>query len=190
MMTTNTYFKRGGMIRGLAWMAAALGAALLVTALFAYRGARIQREIQEGYEQANTRLREKFPQVPELPEIPTVPALPTPAEDDPTKDGSSPASDVQPAPAKSTGPAKTSDPQPKSGGEVEPPAPEKPAYTVKDPPPIAKARHKVAKGETLYSLAETYYEDGSLWKIIAEANSLKEPADLREGMVVVIPGKR
>ena len=54
---------------------------------------------------------------------------------------------------------------------------------------MAKTRHKVTRGETLYTLAETYYEDGSLWKLIAEANGLKDPAELREGMELVIPGR-
>jgi nucleoid-associated protein YgaU len=67
----------------------------------------------------------------------------------------------------------------------------KPDYTVKKPPPVQKAWHTVAKGETLYTIAETYYEDGKLWKLIAQANGLKEtePAQLKEGMLIVIPGK-
>lgn len=66
----------------------------------------------------------------------------------------------------------------------------RPAYTAKKPPPVAKARHTVTKQDTLYSLAETYYENGRLWTIIAEANGIKdEKVDLKEGMVIVIPGR-
>ena len=119
-----------------------------------------------------------------------MPALPAGPEKSPAANGSTPAPAVPGEPAKSTEPAKTTDPRSKTNVEEKTRTPERPVYTVKDPPPIAKARHTVGKGETLYSLAETYYEDGSLWKIIAEANSLKEPADLKEGMVIVIPGKR
>ncbi len=65
----------------------------------------------------------------------------------------------------------------------------KPVYSVSKPPPVEKSWHTVAKGETLYSIAETYYEDGRLWKLIADANGLKETAELKEGMLITIPGR-
>jgi 5'-nucleotidase len=189
------------MLRGLAWIAAALGAAVLVTALFAYRGAAIQKGLQENIDKANEQIDEKLPELkeklgklPELPQVPGATSDPEPRENgDETAEkpaAQKPAEgDPKPSPdpaGKPAGGATAPTTPPKPGEKAEPPKPE---YTLKDPPPVAKARHKVAKGETLYSLAETYYEDGSLWKLIAEANKLKDPADLKEGMVVVIPGK-
>ena len=70
-----------------------------------------------------------------------------------------------------------------------PPKTSKPAYTVAKPPPVAKARHVVGKDETLYRIAETYYEDGRLWKLIAEANGLRDEKDLQAGMILIIPGR-
>jgi nucleoid-associated protein YgaU len=67
------------------------------------------------------------------------------------------------------------------------PKPKSP-YSVAKPPPVAQTSHRVAKGDTFFSIAETYYEDGTLWPIIAEANGLKN-ADLKEGMLLVIPGR-
>ena len=98
------------------------------------------------------------------------------AEDEPDK----------PAPADK--PAEAS-PAPPAQEVRKPPADPPNNYTVEKPPPVAKTWHRVAKGETLYRIAETYYEDGSLWKIIAEANGLKSQNDLKEGMLLVIPGR-
>jgi LysM repeat protein len=192
-MSTDAYYRRGGMLRGVAWIAVAVGAFVLVTALFAFRGGRIQQELQETgqkLQEQYPKLKDKLAELPDLPafpDLPHAPAIPGKnAGDAPT--GNAPATT-------NTKPAAL----PKSGTETAgagaattakaPASPASPAYSVEDPPPVARAQHKVTKGETLYSLAETYYEDGSLWKLIARANNLKDPADLREGMVVVIPGK-
>ncbi len=48
-----------------------------------------------------------------------------------------------------------------------------------------KFKHKVKAGETLISIAELYQYD---WKLIAEANDLKEPYVLTVGQVLCIPG--
>jgi 5'-nucleotidase len=46
--------------------------------------------------------------------------------------------------------------------------------------------HTVAKGETLYSIARKYYNDGKRWKDIAKANSVT-PEKLKVGQELVIP---
>jgi 5'-nucleotidase len=154
------------MLRAVAWVAVALGAAIVVTVLFATRGGAIQKELR----QAGERLKEKLPELPTVPGAPGSTAPEAPAAPEPAKE---PAAPAQPPPGTVTGKGS---------------APARP-FTVSDPPPVAKARHKVARGETLYTLAETYYEDGSLWKLIAEANGIKDPSELREGMELVIPGR-
>ncbi len=174
MISANPNSRRGGTLRALAWVLGALGAALLVTALLAFKGSSIQAAMKKELDQTNERLRGKFPDLPKLP----LPDLPGPAKEDP-KD-----------PEKVKEPAEdpTEPVKPDAGGPP-PKEPQEPAFTVKKPPPVAKARHTVAKGDTLYSLAETYYEDGSLWSLIAKANSIKDPAELKQGTVIVIPGK-
>ncbi len=48
--------------------------------------------------------------------------------------------------------------------------------------------HVVKQGETLYKIAKQYYNDGSKWKRIMEANpQLKRPEDLKPGMKLTIP---
>ncbi|MGD2068954.1 MAG: LysM peptidoglycan-binding domain-containing protein [Gemmatimonadota bacterium] len=54
----------------------------------------------------------------------------------------------------------------------------------------AAQTHEVRSGETLWSLAARYYQDGRLWRRIFEANRdrLDDPADLDVGLVLTIPG--
>lgn len=49
--------------------------------------------------------------------------------------------------------------------------------------------HTVARGDTLYSLARSYYNDQSKWRTIYEANqgTLTSPHQLRPGQQLVIP---
>ncbi len=49
--------------------------------------------------------------------------------------------------------------------------------------------HKVSKGDTLFGLARTYYNDASRWKDIYAANrdTLSDPNKLRVGQDLVIP---
>jgi nucleoid-associated protein YgaU len=171
----------GGALRALAWVVAAMGAAILVAVLFAYRGSDIQRGLQEKGKE----LKERMPQLPELPGLPVPPAP-----------GASPGQPQEPAAGETQSPApigtgEAAAPAPAAGSATPPPTgkPAPAAYTVANPPPVAKARHVVTRGETLYMLAETYYENGALWPLIAEANGLKSPAELREGMEIVIPGR-
>jgi nucleoid-associated protein YgaU len=190
-MGTNTYYRRGGTIRALAWISAALGAAVLVTVVLATRGGAIQQQLGE----AGQRLKDKLPG---LPKIPQTSGSPSGAE------GQPPAADPGTAPSAAPGTAPGTQTAPGAQGQpAAPQAPQAPAdpagqpkaapatrpYTVDDPPPVVQTRHKVKQGETLYTLAETYYENGSLWKLIAKANGLKDPSDLREGMELTIPGR-
>lgn len=50
-------------------------------------------------------------------------------------------------------------------------------------------RHVVAKGDTLYSLARSYYNDQSKWRAIYEANrsAIPDPNKLKVGQELVIP---
>ena len=49
--------------------------------------------------------------------------------------------------------------------------------------------HTVARGDTLYSLARSYYNDQSKWRTIYQANqgTLTNPHQLRPGQQLVIP---
>lgn len=49
--------------------------------------------------------------------------------------------------------------------------------------------HVVRKGDTLFSLAETYLGDGRLWKKIAQANNIQDPSNISVGTRLVIPGE-
>jgi hypothetical protein len=53
-------------------------------------------------------------------------------------------------------------------------------------PPVAM-RHTVRRGETLYKIARLYYGVPEKWPLIAQANGIRSPADLRVGRVLVIP---
>lgn len=46
--------------------------------------------------------------------------------------------------------------------------------------------HTVKPGETLWSIAQSYYEDGKLWTRIAEENNLRRPALLTPGLKLKI----
>jgi len=194
MMSASPYSRRGGTLRALAWVVGALGAAVLVAALFTYKGSDIQAGMQEELDKTSERLKGKFdlPKLPDLPKENKEGVLGEPEEvKAPEGDPAKAAKPEEPEadPTEPTEPAKPNGahpaPQvPKTAGK-----PKAPAYTLKNPPPVARARHRVTKGETLYSLAETYYEDGSLWKLIAEANNIKKPADLKAGATITIPGR-
>ncbi len=49
------------------------------------------------------------------------------------------------------------------------------------------AKHTVAKGESLWKIAESYYGDGYKWTEIASANDLKNPNALEEGQELNLP---
>ncbi len=47
--------------------------------------------------------------------------------------------------------------------------------------------HIITKGETLWSIAENYYQQGSDWKMIANANNITDPIKLEVGQKITIP---
>lgn len=47
--------------------------------------------------------------------------------------------------------------------------------------------HIVAKGETLWSIAEKYYQSGYNWVSLVEANHLVNPNRLEEGTELIVP---
>ena len=49
------------------------------------------------------------------------------------------------------------------------------------------ATHIVAAGETLWKIAETYYDSGYNWVDIAEENDLVNPGQIEKGQVLSIP---
>ena len=59
------------------------------------------------------------------------------------------------------------------------------------PEPVAgnQRRHKIVKGDTLFSLAQKYYGNRSRWRDIYTANRdlMKSEGDLRIGMEIKIP---
>jgi nucleoid-associated protein YgaU len=61
--------------------------------------------------------------------------------------------------------------------------------TQSEPAP-RRVRHTVAKNESLFAIAKTYYGDGNQWRRIAEANGPKVGKDggVRQGVTLDIPG--
>ncbi len=65
-----------------------------------------------------------------------------------------------------------------------------PAQDTRAPAPKAEATHLVQPGDDLWSLAERYYQDGSKWRLIAEANQtilIRGTDHLEPGMLLVVP---
>lgn len=48
-------------------------------------------------------------------------------------------------------------------------------------------RHKVRKGETLSTIARDYYHDASKWRVIADANNIRDRRSIKVGQVLLIP---
>jgi nucleoid-associated protein YgaU len=46
---------------------------------------------------------------------------------------------------------------------------------------------RIKRGDTLSAIAAENYRDPSLWRVIAEANQLDDPRDLRIGRTLTIP---
>ncbi|MCF7687092.1 MAG: LysM peptidoglycan-binding domain-containing protein [Cephaloticoccus sp.] len=72
---------------------------------------------------------------------------------------------------------------------VSTPPEREPAQPVQTPPPVAGRRHVVAKGDTLFSLAQRYYNNRAKWRDIYEANRDLMPNEnsLQIGMELRIP---
>jgi len=50
-----------------------------------------------------------------------------------------------------------------------------------------KKMYTVVEGDTLWSIAEKYYESGFEWSQIAKANKIENPANIEKGVKLVIP---
>ena len=74
-------------------------------------------------------------------------------------------------------------PKPAAAGQQTPPAPAPPKAEPKPKPAVV---HVVAKGDTYIGLAEKYYQDGSKWHLIQDANKA-EATSLRIGQKITIP---
>ncbi len=89
---------------------------------------------------------------------------------------------------------KVADAQPRPGVTV--PAPrgsQRPAPRTTPLPgkplPAKVTRHTVEPGDSLWSIAEQYYDDGLLWKKLAEANPDTADTPLKIGQIIVVPPK-
>lgn len=76
-----------------------------------------------------------------------------------------------------------------SGSNTARPAGAGPADTGFDVSEVPGRIHRVQTGDTLWSLAETYYGDNRHWRRIltANRNRVKQPSDLEVGMKLIIP---
>ena len=160
-MKPKTHPRRGGVLKALLLLFLLLAAAAVVIYLIATRGAEMQDKLRDKGEELRDKVSGALDKGPA-------------------------GSQREPA-ARPEAPAGT--PAAREPARPAPEANPRPVYTVKRPPPVQKTWHTVAKGETLFSIAETYYEDGTLWKLIAEANGLKDTSGLKEGMLISIPGR-
>jgi len=68
-----------------------------------------------------------------------------------------------------------------------PPAPAKTESARAEQAGTGAQKYVVKKGDTYWSLAETFYHDGSKSKLIEEANPGLKPEDLKVGMTINIP---
>jgi nucleoid-associated protein YgaU len=51
----------------------------------------------------------------------------------------------------------------------------------------SQVTHEVKKGETLWSISQTYYQKGSDWKKIADANNITDSKKIEIGQKLIIP---
>jgi hypothetical protein len=51
----------------------------------------------------------------------------------------------------------------------------------------APRKHVYRKGETLRGIAQKFYKDASKWKVIANANGIRDPSHIKDGTALKIP---
>ncbi|MBI5778257.1 MAG: LysM peptidoglycan-binding domain-containing protein [Planctomycetes bacterium] len=62
-----------------------------------------------------------------------------------------------------------------------------PFYTAMTPVQPTSTSYTVKPGDTLWIIAQHFYNDGTKWKMIQDANKLQNPSKLKVGMVLTIP---
>lgn len=62
-----------------------------------------------------------------------------------------------------------------------------PGTSAEQTTPPSQVKHTVGKGDSLWSIAEKYYQDGYKWTEIKAANNLSDSDKLTEGQELVIP---
>lgn len=56
-------------------------------------------------------------------------------------------------------------------------------------PPVGPRLHIVEHGESLWTIAEKYYGDATLYQLIVEANNISDPSRITAGITLVVPEK-
>lgn len=62
-----------------------------------------------------------------------------------------------------------------------------PFYTPMTPVQLTSTSYTVKPGDTLWIIAHHFYNDGTKWKLIQDANKIKDPSRIKSGMVLTIP---
>ena len=84
---------------------------------------------------------------------------------------------------------KTDAPEPREVAAPSMPEARAAAYEESYEAPLA-VRHTVRRGDTLYRIAGRYYGNPEKWRVIADANGILRPSDLRVGMTLLVPVAR
>ncbi|CDN49237.1 5'-nucleotidase C-terminal domain-containing protein [Neorhizobium galegae] len=110
---------------------------------------------------------------------PATPAPAAPAAPAPT--AAAPAAPASPAPAAPAAPAPNT--------MAAAPAKPAPAAAPAAPKPAGPTKYTVAKGDSLWKIAEATYGDGEKWTEIAKLNSLRHPNVIQVGAELELPAK-
>src|SRR3989339_584884 len=62
-----------------------------------------------------------------------------------------------------------------------------PFYNPMTPVQPTNTSYTVKPGDTLWIIAQNFYNDGTKWKMIQDANKIQNPSKLKTGMVLTIP---
>ncbi|MBX4991288.1 5'-nucleotidase [Rhizobium binae] len=103
-----------------------------------------------------------------------------------------PTAQPAPAPAAPATPAPTAEPAPATEPAPAAPAPAAepmPAPAASAPVATTPSTHVIAKGDTFWDLAVTFYGDGTLWRKLSEANGKPNPHHLMVGKEIQVPAK-
>lgn len=109
------------------------------------------------------------------------PATPAPAAPAPAPTAAAPAAPANPAPAAPAAPAPNT--------MAAAPAKPAPAAAPAAPKPAGPTKYTVAKGDSLWKIAEATYGNGEKWTEIAKLNSLRHPNVIQVGAELELPAK-